>query len=186
LLCMLLSHQALGSSSILREDMMHGTFTCQFCCLQLPDTLKYHIHDANKYNSKEVRTVNGITTKFTKLKKLNPWPEFARELYRPSGHRLSAKLVPTFADRGCRVVSVTDPYGRILGFLDRKYRVHNELKIPLILGGGGGGLWAVGCVFFFSKPSTLFQITVIICLLMLLIFSFSYYKNKIWPFSNFL
>jgi hypothetical protein len=28
---------------------------------------------------------------------------------------LSAK----FADRGCHVVSVTDPYGRILGFLDR-------------------------------------------------------------------
>jgi hypothetical protein len=27
--------------------------------------------------------------------------------------------VPTFADRGCHVVSVTDPYGRILGFLDR-------------------------------------------------------------------
>jgi hypothetical protein len=24
-----------------------------------------------------------------------------------------------FADRGCRVVSVTDPYGRNLGFLDR-------------------------------------------------------------------
>jgi hypothetical protein len=32
---------------------------------------------------------------------------------------LSAKLVPTFADRGCRVVSATDPHGRILGFLDR-------------------------------------------------------------------
>jgi hypothetical protein len=26
--------------------------------------------------------------------------------------------VPTFADRGCHVVNVTDPYGRILGFLD--------------------------------------------------------------------
>jgi hypothetical protein len=32
---------------------------------------------------------------------------------------LSAKLVPTFADRGCHVVSVTYHYGRILGFLDR-------------------------------------------------------------------
>jgi hypothetical protein len=30
-----------------------------------------------------------------------------------------ARLVPTFADRGCYVASVTDPYGRILGFLDR-------------------------------------------------------------------
>jgi hypothetical protein len=48
-----------------------------------------------------------------------PWLESTSELYRPSYHRLSAKLVPTFADRGCRVVSVTDPYGRILGFLDR-------------------------------------------------------------------
>jgi hypothetical protein len=26
--------------------------------------------------------------------------------------RMSAKLVLTFADRGCRVVSVTDPHGR--------------------------------------------------------------------------
>jgi hypothetical protein len=32
---------------------------------------------------------------------------------------LSAKLVPTFADRGCRVASAADPHGRILGFLDR-------------------------------------------------------------------
>jgi hypothetical protein len=29
--------------------------------------------------------------------------------------------LPTFADRGCHVVSVTDPYGRILGFLDRNH-----------------------------------------------------------------
>jgi hypothetical protein len=27
--------------------------------------------------------------------------------------------MPTFADRECDVVSVTYPYGRILGFLDR-------------------------------------------------------------------
>jgi hypothetical protein len=39
--------------------------------------------------------------------------------YRPSDRRLSAKWLPTFADKGCHVVSVTDPYGRILGFLDR-------------------------------------------------------------------
>jgi hypothetical protein len=32
---------------------------------------------------------------------------------------LVEQLVPTFEDRGCHVVSVTDPYGRILGFLDR-------------------------------------------------------------------
>jgi hypothetical protein len=33
--------------------------------------------------------------------------------------RLSAKLVPTFVDRGGNVVTVTDPSGRILAFLDR-------------------------------------------------------------------
>jgi hypothetical protein len=42
-----------------------------------------------------------------------PWPESASE------SRLLAKLVPTFADRGCHVVSMTDPYGRILGSLGR-------------------------------------------------------------------
>jgi hypothetical protein len=47
------------------------------------------------------------------------WPESASELYRLSDRSLSAKLVPTSADRGCHVVSVTDPYGRILGFIDR-------------------------------------------------------------------
>jgi hypothetical protein len=36
--------------------------------------------------------------------------ESASELYRLSDRRLSAKLVPTFADTGCRVVSATDPY----------------------------------------------------------------------------
>jgi hypothetical protein len=49
-----------------------------------------------------------------------PWPESGSELYRPSDRRLSAKLVPTFADIECHVVSVTDPYGHILGFLDRR------------------------------------------------------------------
>jgi hypothetical protein len=47
------------------------------------------------------------------------WHESARELYRPSNSRLSAKLVLTFADRGSHVVSVTDPYSRIIGCLDR-------------------------------------------------------------------
>jgi hypothetical protein len=38
-----------------------------------------------------------------------PWPESASVLHRPSDRRLSAKLVLTFADEGCHVVSVTDP-----------------------------------------------------------------------------
>jgi hypothetical protein len=52
--------------------------------------------------------------------KKTPWSESASELYRPSDRRFLAKWLPTFADKGCHVVSVTDPYGRILGFLDRR------------------------------------------------------------------
>jgi hypothetical protein len=37
----------------------------------------------------------------------------------PSDRRLSAKLLPTFVDRLCHVVSEIDPYGPILGFLYR-------------------------------------------------------------------
>jgi hypothetical protein len=37
------------------------------------------------------------------------WLESARELYRPKYSSLSAKLVPTFAARGCHVVIVADP-----------------------------------------------------------------------------
>jgi CBS-domain-containing membrane protein len=54
---------------------------------------------------------------FNVKKKLNS--ESANELYRLSDRNLSVKLVSTFADRACHAVSVTDRYGRILGFLDR-------------------------------------------------------------------
>jgi hypothetical protein len=39
--------------------------------------------------------------------------------HRPSDHRLSAKLVPTLADRGCCVVSAMNPPVINFGFLDR-------------------------------------------------------------------
>jgi hypothetical protein len=52
--------------------------------------------------------------------KLTLWPESASGLYWQRDRHLSAKLVPTFVDRGCHVVSVTDPYSRILAFLDQK------------------------------------------------------------------
>jgi hypothetical protein len=54
-----------------------------------------------------------------------PWYKSANELYRPSDRRLSAKLVPTFSLRGCHVLSVTDPYGCILGFLDQTFRIES-------------------------------------------------------------
>jgi hypothetical protein len=54
-----------------------------------------------------------------KVKKRNSVAWVRDLLYRPSDRRLSAKLVPTFAERVCHVVRVTNPYGRIPGFLDR-------------------------------------------------------------------
>jgi hypothetical protein len=51
--------------------------------------------------------------------KQTPWPESASELCWPRDRRLSTKLVPTFADRGCHVLSATDPNVRIHGFIDR-------------------------------------------------------------------
>jgi hypothetical protein len=53
------------------------------------------------------------------LKKKLLWPESVSKLYQPSDHRLSAKLVPTFADIGYHMVSITDPYSRTVSFLDR-------------------------------------------------------------------
>jgi hypothetical protein len=60
-----------------------------------------------------------------------PWPESTSELYQPSDRCLSAKLLPTFADRGCHVVSVIDPYSRILGFLDRSRYVFFQVAPQL-------------------------------------------------------
>jgi hypothetical protein len=60
-----------------------------------------------------------VVTNFPKKLNQTPWPEPVSEVYRPSHRRLSAKLVPTFAYRGCHVVYVTNPYDRNLGFLQR-------------------------------------------------------------------
>jgi hypothetical protein len=43
-----------------------------------------------------------------------------RANYTDSATALVGEVNTTFADRGCHVVRVTDPYDRILGFLDRK------------------------------------------------------------------
>jgi hypothetical protein len=62
--------------------------------------------------------INLVTVR-SKCRTTTPWPKSTSELYRTSDCRLWAKLVPTSVDRGCRVVSWTDPYGRNLDFLDR-------------------------------------------------------------------
>jgi hypothetical protein len=41
-----------------------------------------------------------------------------RRLSPRKNYTVRAAAACTFEDRGCRVVSMTDPYGRILGFLD--------------------------------------------------------------------
>jgi hypothetical protein len=69
--------------------------------------------------TKQETLLNTILTDRHKQTKQTPWPESVSKLYRPSDHRLLAKLVPAFADKGCHVVSMTDPHGRILDFLDR-------------------------------------------------------------------
>jgi hypothetical protein len=100
--------------------------------LILPDTVWpkiYSVSNRNEYHEyswgvkrgKRVSleasppSVSGLSRKPTNE---TPRPESASELYRQSDRCLSAKLVPTFVDRECQEVSLTDPYGRILGFLD--------------------------------------------------------------------
>jgi hypothetical protein len=58
-------------------------------------------------------------------------------------HRLSAKLVPTFVDTGCHVVSMTDPYGRILGFQHEEDNV-SETGPVFFFRWGKGNTYSVG------------------------------------------
>jgi hypothetical protein len=86
----------------------------------------------------------------TTHKKKTPWSESASELYRPSDSRLSAKWLPTCADRGCHVVSVTHPSGRILGFLDRsRYFLSSSSSVVITKLSGPR-----------SKPTTFFFLVV--------------------------
>jgi hypothetical protein len=47
--------------------------------------------------------------------------------------RLSAKLVPTFADRGCHVVSAPDPYGRYYRFSRPEPLLFHSISSSIIL-----------------------------------------------------
>jgi hypothetical protein len=70
------------------------------------------------YIHSPIRLHGVVLNWLSKERKKTPWLQSASELYLPSD-RLSAKVVPTFADRRCHVVIATDLYCRILGFLDR-------------------------------------------------------------------
>jgi hypothetical protein len=84
-----------GRGDTLRTENFYNFLN--FCCL-----LQKNLSSTNKQTNKQT-----------------PWSESTGELYRLSDRCFSAKWLPTFADKGCHLVSVTDPYGRILGFPDR-------------------------------------------------------------------
>jgi hypothetical protein len=80
-----------------------------------------HLFPSKYWENQRITSVNiaGIWVKTGTLNKTNkqtPWPESESELFLQSDRRLSAKLVPTFADRGflnlqnskCLVANVGD------------------------------------------------------------------------------
>jgi hypothetical protein len=71
------------------------------------------------YVSYDCRKAETCCNLYQTTNKQTPWPESATELNRPSDRSLFGEASANFSDRGCYVVSVTDPYGSILGFLDR-------------------------------------------------------------------
>jgi CBS-domain-containing membrane protein len=77
------------------------------------------LHGSVLSKRRVVSEMHGVTAQKTATKKTKTKLRGLSPRVNYIDRRLSAKLVPTFADRGCHVVSVTDPYGRILGFIDR-------------------------------------------------------------------
>jgi hypothetical protein len=67
---------------------------------------RFHLPSISFYN--EIYRIKLFINKKTKLRGFSP----QSELYRPSDRRLSAKLVLTLADRGCQVISATNPHSR--------------------------------------------------------------------------
>jgi CBS-domain-containing membrane protein len=70
---------------------------------------------------------------YKKCRALNAGLKLRSELYRPSDRHLLAKLVPIFADRGCHMVSVMDPYSHILAFLDQSRYVFFQVVLSAVL-----------------------------------------------------
>jgi hypothetical protein len=89
---------------------------------------KCGVYAVARYSSKRLN--DAVITCTGKYKK-NPWSELLTKLYRPSDRLLALKRVPTLADRRCHVVSATDPYGRILGFLDRSSYIFYQVDPQL-------------------------------------------------------
>jgi hypothetical protein len=60
---------------------------------------------------------------------------WVRERMIPTERPPLSRTVPTFVDRGCRVVSAKDPHGRIFGFLDRSRYFFFQVPPKLCLRG---------------------------------------------------
>jgi hypothetical protein len=99
-----------------------GDYLCSLCQIvthhhPLSSDFSTRLAGTNVHNRSGIFIRRILSVEVTQLNP--PCPESTSELYRPSDRRLSSKLVPTFADRRCHVVSVTDSYRRILAFLDQ-------------------------------------------------------------------
>jgi hypothetical protein len=81
------------------------------CCTGMNRSQTSTWKECTNYSSK-CKTAIKSANKFRLTK--TPWSESTSELYRPSNCCFSMKRLPTCADRGCHVVSMTDPSGRIL------------------------------------------------------------------------
>jgi hypothetical protein len=106
-----------GTGSTYRNQKhVHNSKFPENCNLWVTDQIIHYC--AQVYFSRTVRDIfNNTSNDQWKKKKKTPWPEAAIELYRPSDCRLSAKLVPTSADRGVsRCQRGRIPYGRTLSF----------------------------------------------------------------------
>jgi hypothetical protein len=77
----------------------------------LPQIYLVHISVNGWVDSLAIVWLEGIVT---------TWFLSASILYRPCDRRLSAKLMPTYADRGCHVVSTND--------MEKKYNVLSSYK----------------------------------------------------------
>jgi hypothetical protein len=100
-----------GNRIFLRLTRVYGVISHK---TQLPAalvlfTLLGKLAKMHAYHLSEVytQTLRAMLKKLAKKK--TPWPQSAIELYLRSDCRLSVKLAPTFADRGCHVVMLRSP-----------------------------------------------------------------------------
>jgi hypothetical protein len=63
--------------------------------------------------------------------KQTQWSESASELYRPNDRRLTAKWLPTFADRGFHVVNVMNPYALYSRFSRQEQKLFYQVAPQL-------------------------------------------------------